>query len=165
MAWVSLFLGLGGLIVAAIALRHTIVRDREQTKALADEREERKAADERAERRQLAANLVAESMGSSSSDRGTDYTIKVRNVGQSPAREVNLHLAERLPDGALSGATTLGTPVGTLVAGDGWQDCTLHSVHPCRSDGRRRSGVIVAYWIDGNGDHRDVDIGRADLVD
>lgn len=107
----------------------------------------------RADRRQLAADVVAEHVSDASSERGVDYTIKVRNVGQSPAREVQLHLAERV-DG-LSGAVTLFTHVGTLAPGDDWEPCTLSSGgHPRRRDGLARAGIIVGYWIDGNGEHR-----------
>jgi hypothetical protein len=64
----------------------------------------------------------------------------------------------------LSGAATYYTHVETLVTGDDWLEFKLSSPNPRRPDGLRRSGVIVAYWVDDNGEHRDQEIGRADLL-
>jgi hypothetical protein len=124
----------------------------------------RRAADDRAEKRRLAADVAAEQTGESSSERGVDYSIKVRNVGHSAAREVNLSLTERLPDGTLAGVVTYWTRVGTLPAGDDWLECTLRSGHPRRADGVGRAGVIVANWIDGTGQHSDQVVGPAHIV-
>ena len=119
--------------------------------------------DERRNHEQSAAQLVGEHVREDSSYGGIDYTIKVRNVGKSPARDVSLCLAERSTEGELSSPVTMKTRLGTLAPGDDWLECTLRSPEPRRPDRLHRRGTIVAYWVDGNGEHRDREIGLADL--
>jgi hypothetical protein len=179
--WISI----ASLLVAAGALGWTIYRDRRQSAALARESSERREHDAREEDRrveelrilraqlehverqhedQLAARLIAESTGGySASSAGVVYSIKVRNVGAVVAEDVTVSIAERMQDGTLLGQIARPKDMGALTPDDGWRDAQLEQ--PRAAGGRvPRLGAIVAYWRDSRGEHRDVVIGRIDIV-
>ena len=151
-SWLSLCVAALALIVTIIGQGVSIRANGRQTKAL--EREEQERKDDF--RRVQGATLVADQSGSfSGSSAGVDYPARIRNLGPAPARNVQVWIAERLPDGELVGAVTNPESFTALIPEDGWRDFTLHQ--PPRDDHRPREGVIVAYWEDGNGRsvHRD----------
>jgi hypothetical protein len=179
-AWASLIVAAVGVLIALFAIVWTIHRDRLQTNALREESTERKAADAREEERReaelellrarfqreedqdaerLSARLVGETDGQQSgSDRGIEYTIRVRNMGPAPAEDAYVWLAEQLPGDVVGGAVTNQFRLGALAVADGWKECVLEQPPP--TGGRvPRSGRIRAMWTDGRGEHRDQEIG------
>lgn len=149
-AWLSLVVAVGALGVA-------VLTDRRQSRALKLEETARKEDFQRVQ----GTTLVGEQNGSSGSSAGVEYPTRVRNLGPAPAKNVQVWIAERLPGGELAGAVTNPASFPVLIAEDGWREFSLHQ--PPRDEIRPRAGVIVAYWEDGNGEHRDVVIGTCQI--
>jgi len=159
MALASLIVAVASAVVAAGALVWTIARDRKQTAALARKSEERKRADLQRRREERIADLIAEAGPRSGSSRGIDHTIRLRNVGRAAARDVHVWLALLLQDDEVSAPASYITRVGSVIRDDGSLECTVTQRQP--EDARlEHPSVILASWNDGNGAHRDQEIGR-----
>jgi hypothetical protein len=178
MGWLAVV----SVVIAAAALGWTIYRDRKQSEALADETRERKAADAREEERReeqlkllrqqferdqrrdqehQRARLKADARLEETVAERIVYTVRVRNVGQAAAEDVYVWLAERLSGGDFSGPVTPQHRAGTITPTDGWVEWKF--AEPWRG-GSRRAGVVLALWTDGEGEHRDEEIGRATII-
>jgi hypothetical protein len=174
---------LASVLVAGTALAWTVYRDIAQRRALGRERRERKAGDaleetRRAEeitvlRRELTvaegrgrasrdAHLVAVTVGGSSgSNSGVDFPLSLRNVGGAPAEDVMVWLALDEAGIGPKDARTLTERHRFDVVPPGVPalSFSLNQAGPFYGPRIERTGLIVAEWRDGNGDHLDK-IGR-----
>lgn len=142
MSWLSL-----GVAIAAVILTYV-------------ESRRRRAGD----KERLAVKLVADAGPPVFGDPVTQ-AVKVRNVGHGPAENVHVWLAERVPDGTPEGVLSSLTQqhrVGVLTRDDGWVEFGF-SYRPAGS-GAPRTGAVVGYWTDSEGEHRDQDIGRPGIT-
>jgi hypothetical protein len=157
--WIALG-ALAGSVIGGWGVLHERKHRREEISLMREdialarrqaEREEQGAADKR------SAHLVARAQGSSGRERGIDHPVYLRNVGSAPARDVSVWLAEPTV-GVPSHESARLSPeefIDVLVAGDPEHHVVLSQGHPLGGT-VPRDGVIVASWIDGNGQHVEV---------